>query len=123
MPGSIREYNYTIKPEVEDLARAAGQARRVLGWACDGDKRITCYGVKGDALGVLQMSFTVRARDQWYSRELAQDILNMVTWGLANKAEVQLQSERLPPHEMRGYLYGRTKRWRERSSSSSTSAA
>lgn len=113
MPGSVREYTYTIKPKGDDdVGRLTGQARRVLGWACDGDKRITCKGVTGDAFGLVQLSFTIKARDQWYSRELAQEILNLVTWGLASPAELQLASERLPAHQMRGYMHGRVKQWR-----------
>lgn len=120
MPGSIREYTYTIRPKAdEDFAKLSRQARRILGWACDGDKRITCAGVTGDAFGVVQLHFSIKARDQWYSRQLAQDILNLVTWGLASPAELELASERLPAHEMRGYMYGRVKKWRERSSSPS----
>jgi hypothetical protein len=119
MPGSAREYQYTIKPrDVADIKRLSKQARSVLGWACDGDKRVTCHSVDGDALGVIQLNFTIRAHDQWGSRRLAQDIINIVTWGLSKPAELQLASERLPPHQMRGYLHGRVKTWRERSSSS-----
>lgn len=114
MPGSKREYTYTVKPKPEDLRRVTRQATATLGWACDGDKRIECFGVTGEPFGLVQLKFTIKARDQWYSRQLAQDILNIVTWGLANAAEVQLASTRLPPHEMRGYLYGRSKRWRDR---------
>lgn len=113
MPGSVREYTYTIKPKGDDdLAKLTRQARRVLAWACDGDKRIECAGVTGDAFGLVQLKFTVKARDQWYSRKLAQDILNIVTWGLASPAELQLASERLPAHQMRGYMFGRVKQWR-----------
>jgi hypothetical protein len=117
VPGSKREYVYTVHPRPDDLRRVTRQARATLGWACDGDKRVECYGVTGEALGLVQFRFTVVARDQWYSRQLAQDILNIITWGLENPAEVQLASTRLPPHEMRGYLHGRSKRWRDRGKS------
>lgn len=113
MPESVREYSYTLKPEGADARRLAAQARKVMGWAAAGDKRITEVHVDGDAFGVIQLSFRIKARDQWYSRQLAQDLLNMVSWGLQNPAGVELASTRLPAHERRGYAWGRTKRWRE----------
>lgn len=119
MPGSSRTFTYTIKPDDADMEKAARQARKILGWACEGDKRITCHGVSGDLYGVVQLNLTVVGRDQWWSRRLAQDILNMVTWGLRHPAEIDLLSERQEPHDHRGYMYGRVKQWRERQSPSS----
>lgn len=114
MAGSKRHFTYTLVPESGDVEQAARQARKVLGWACESDSRITCHEVTGDALGVVTLNLTIQGRDQWACRQLAQDILNYVTWGLQNPSELQLQSKRLPPHTVRGYSGGRTKTWRER---------
>jgi len=119
MPGSSRTFSYTLVPQDGDQPRMTAQARKILGWACDGDKRITCHGVDGDAFGVVQLNLTIVGRDQWWSRQLAQDIVNMVTWGLKNPAEMQLLSQRQPAHDHRGYAHGRIKAWRERRSPSS----
>ncbi len=119
MPGSSRTFTYTIKPDGGDLEKATRQARKIMGWACEGDKRITCHGVDGDSFGLVQLNLTVVGRDQWWSRRLAQDILNMVTWGLKNPAQIDLLSERQDPHDHRGYAHGRVRTWRERQSSSS----
>lgn len=117
MPGTTRTFSYTLHPKTgDDLELLASRARKVLGWACDGDKRITCHGVTGDAVGVVQLNMTVVGRDRWRSMRVAQDILNMVTWGLAQPAGVDLSSSRPAVHDHRGYAHGRTKRWRERSS-------
>ena len=117
MPGTTRTFRYTLKAEDEESHEAlAAKARKILGWACDGDKRITCHGVEGDALGVVQINMTIRGRDQWWARQLAQDIANMVTWGLDHPAEMDLFSKSLAPHDHRGYAYGRVKRWREQTS-------
>jgi hypothetical protein len=114
MAGSERTFTYTIKPEAEDVDRLTTKARKILANACDGDDRITCHDVGGDAVGVVTLTLTIRGRDQWESRQLAQDILNHVTWGLKNPAGLDLASERQPPHDHRGYAHGRTKRFRAR---------
>lgn len=114
---TTRTFSYTLKasdPEGHEVL--AQKARKILGWACEGDKRIKCHGVQGDALGVVQVNMTITGRDQWWARQLAQDILNMVTWGIENPAELQLLSESPAPHDHRGYAYGRVKTWREQQS-------
>jgi len=118
MPGSARTFCYTLTPADGDVEKMTRQARKIMGWACDGDKRITCHGVDGGMFSVVQLNMTVVGRDQWNARQLAQDILNMVTWGLANPASMDLLSQRQDPHDHRGYQYGRVKQWRERASSS-----
>jgi hypothetical protein len=91
------------------------RAQRILAWACDGDDRIECHGITGEGLGVVTLNLTIVNRDQWACRQLAQDILNLVTWGLKNEAtRAELQSRRQKPHQRRGYgAGGRTKTWRE----------
>jgi hypothetical protein len=93
----------------------AAQARKILGWTCDGDPRVECHDVSGEALGTVVLSFTIVGRDQWWCRQLAQDILNRITWGLTNDVETKLdlQSYRQEPHTHRGYAHGRTKPYRE----------
>lgn len=116
MPGTRRTYSYTLTPkDVDDTALVAAKVYKILGWACDGDKRVTCMGVTGEALGAVTMNFSIVGRDQWWSRQLAQDILNLVTWGLKQPADVDIQSTPAEIHMNRGYVRGnRTKRWRER---------
>lgn len=113
MPGSTRTFTYTLTPTEADLEKATARARKIMGWACDGDRRITCYGVEGQLYGVVQLSMKITGRDQWATRQIAQDLLNMVTWGLSNPAEMRLLSERLDPHDHRGYAHGRIKTWKE----------
>lgn len=113
MPGATRTFTYTIVPSSEDAVAVSTHARKVLGWACDGDPRITCHGISGDELGVVTLNLTIKARDQWWATQLAQDILNLVLWGIRNKAtRLDLQSRRAAPHTNRGYGHGRTKRTR-----------
>ena len=115
MAGSKKTFTYTLRPPLEDVDRVRGQAERVLGWACDGDSRITCHEVTGPALGVVTLSMTIHGRDRWWATQLAQDILNIVLWGLeTNATRLDLQSRRQEPHQNRGYAHGRTKRYRER---------
>lgn len=116
MPGTLRTYSYTITPkDVNDTPLVANQVYKILGWACDGDKRVTCQGVTGEALGAVTMNFSIVGRDRWWSMQLAQDILNLVTWGLRQPAGVDLLSTPAEIHMNRGYERGnRTKRWRER---------
>lgn len=117
MPGSTRTFRYTLQAATGEGHEAlANRARKVLGWACEGDKRIVCHGVEGDALGVVQINMTITGRDRWWTRQLAQDILNMVTWGLENPAQLELFSKSIEPHDHRGYAHGRVKTWRERQS-------
>ena len=114
MPGSNRTFEYTLKAEnVEDTDRLLKRVERILGWACEGDDRITCHGVSGEAIGIVTINLTVRGRDQWWSRQLAQDIVNLTTWGLANSVSLDLRSFRQEAHEHRGYQWGRSKRYRE----------
>lgn len=115
MPGSKTTFNYTLVPEPDDTEKVRAQAERVLGWACEGDDRITCHEVTGTALGAVALSMTIHARDRWWATQLAQDILNIVLWGLETGAtRLDLQSRRQEPHDHRGYAHGRTKRYRER---------
>ena len=115
MPGSTRTFSYTLIPkDPEALEKVAAKAHRILGWACDGDDRITCYGIDGEALGIVTLNLTIKARDRWWAMQLAQDILNYITWGLRSDVDLDLRSEGPPPHENRGYVRGnRTKTWRE----------
>jgi hypothetical protein len=114
MAGSKRTFSYRLTPRPEDTDRVLRQAEKVLGWACEGDDNIICHGIKGEALGTVEIMLTIVGRDQWWSRQLAQDILNIVTWGLETGAtQLELQSHRQQAHQHRGYRYGRTKRYRE----------
>lgn len=114
MPGSRRTYSYALVPvTMDDAPKVLARAERILGWACDGDERIECHGVTGEALGSITLNLTIVGRDQWWSRQLAQDILNLVTWGLEKDAtRLQLESQRQEVHMHRGYGYGRTKTYR-----------
>jgi len=114
MAGSKRVFTYTLVSPDEPQVLAA-KARRILAWACDGDDRIECHDVSGEALGIVTLNLTIHGRDQWWCRQLAQDIVNMVTWGLKNPARLDLSSKREAPHSNRGYQGGRSKTWRERS--------
>lgn len=115
MPGSKTIFTYTLTPKPEEVDKVRAQADRVLGWACEGDTRITCHEVTGTALGAVTLSMTIHGRDRWWATQLAQDILNIVLWGLETGAtRLDLQSRRQPPHDHRGYAHGRTKRYRER---------
>ncbi len=115
MAGSRRTFQYAITPAPGDVPRVAAQARKILGWACEGDDRIECHDVEGEAVGTVVLVLTIRGRDQWWSRQLAQDILSLTTWGLKNevKTSLDLQSHRQEVHQNRGYAHGRTKRFRE----------
>lgn len=113
MPGSRRTFAYRLTPAPEDTDRVVKQARRVLAWACEGDDRIECHDVTGEALGIVELHLTVINRDQWACRQLAQDILNLVTWGLKNPTQLDLNSKRQQTHDHRGYAHGRSKRYNE----------
>lgn len=117
MAGSKRTFEYILTPGEENVEQTFRRAQRILGWACEGDKRIECHGISGEGLGVVKLSLTIVNRDQWACRQLAQDILNLVTWGLVNDTtQLALQSHRQKPHMRRGYgAGGRTKTWRESS--------
>ena len=120
MPGSTRTFAYTLIPTTPgDTAKVAAKARKIMAYACDGDDRITCHGVndkgvEGEPLGRVTLSMTITARDQWWCKQLAQDVLNLVTWGLGTQVSLDLRSARQPPHQQRGYGRGRTKTWRSR---------
>lgn len=113
MPGSRRTFSYRLLPANEAIEQTAARARKILAWACDGDDRIECHGISGEAVGVVTLELTIVNRDQWACRQLAQDILNYVTWGLADPTNLDLTSERQPAHMNRGYGHGRTKRYNE----------
>lgn len=113
MAGSTRTFSYTLTPRPEDTDQVAGKARKILSWACEGDNRITCHEIQGEALGRVTLSLTIVGRDQWWCRQLAQDIVNLVSWSLANPAQLDLRSDRQKPHQNRGYRAGRRKTWRE----------
>lgn len=115
-----KTYRWRLTPRaeeaVEDLAR---RARKVLGWACDGDPRITCKGVTGEPFGFIDISFKITGRDLWWTGQLGQDIINLVTKRLLDPAAVDIDIEREPIHDHRGYAYGRTARVNRRGRSSS----
>lgn len=113
MPGSRRTFTYSLTPEAGDVKRALRQANKVLAWACEGDSRIECHGVTGEAVGTITLNLTIVNRDQWACRQLAQDILNYVTWGIRTDVNLDLESVRLGPHGHRGYQHGRSKSFNE----------
>jgi hypothetical protein len=116
MGGSTRTFEYVLRPgDTEGAEKLLGRAKKILGWACDGDTRIECHGITGEGLGVITLNLTIRHRDQWACRQLAQDILSQVMWGLekGDATQLDLQSRRQEPHTRRGYAGGRTKTWRE----------
>jgi hypothetical protein len=119
MPGSTRRFEYTLTPVRGDVDKVAEKARKILAWACEGDRRITCHGVRGsgvegEPLGRVTLSMTIRGRDRWWATQLAQDILDIITWGLEAKVDLDLRSARLSPHLNRGYARGnRTKTWKD----------
>lgn len=115
MPGATRDFSYSLTPKDRaDVSLVAAKARKILAWACDGDDRITCKGIEGEALGLVTLKMTIVGRDRWWAMQLAQDILNIVTWNLEKTVQVDLalESWALPPHTNRGYAHGRTKRYR-----------
>jgi hypothetical protein len=114
MVGSKRTFEYVLTPNAsEDVEKLFARARKILGWACDGDTRIECHGITGEGLGAVTLNLTIHHRDQWACRQLAQDVLNKVVWGLAkNATQLQLQSRRQEVHPNRGYAHGRTKTYR-----------
>lgn len=113
MPGSKRTFTYSLTPATDEVERALVKARKILGYACDGDTRITCHGITGEAVGTITLNLTIVERDQWACRQLAQDIVNDITWAMRSDVTLDLVSERLDPHTHRGYQYGRTKRFNE----------
>lgn len=115
MPQSSRTYTYTLVPAPENVERVRKRAEYLLGWACDGDTRITCHQVTGAELGVVTLNMTIKARDRWWAAQLAQDIIDKVVAGITNApTRVEAQSEAHQPHDHRGYAHGRTKRHRDR---------
>jgi hypothetical protein len=114
MTGSERTFTYTLLPAPESADRVLKQAEKILAWVCEGDARVTCHGISGEALGAITLNLTIKGRDQWWCRQLAQDIINLVTWGLKSDAtKLDLQSHRQAAHTHRGYSYGRTKPFRQ----------
>lgn len=113
MPGSRRSFTYTLTPAPGELERALKKATKILGWACDGEPRVECHGITGEVLGTITLNLTVVNKDQWACRQLAQDILNHVTWGISTEVTMDLISERFAPHTRRGYAHGRSKRRNE----------
>ena len=124
MTGSNRTFTYALTPVPEDRDRVLKKATKILAMACDGDSRITCHGITGEALGIITISLTIKGRDQWWSRQLAQDIVNFVTWGLEpGVTQLDLESRRQEAHTHRGYAHGRTKRYRESKPERTTTSA
>lgn len=114
MPGATRHFTHTIRPrDPEDLPQVAARAKKILAWACEGDDRVTCHGITGEPLGQVTMNLTIKGRDRWWAMQLAQDIINYVTWGMSQKVDLDLRSLPPPPHMSRGYGFGRTKTWRD----------
>lgn len=109
---TTRAYQWTLTPaaESETVDELSRRARKVLAWACDGDDRISCKGVGGEGLGMVQISFSVTARDQWATGQISQDLINTITLRLRNPAELDLVKERPPTHRSRGYGHGRSRR-------------
>jgi hypothetical protein len=104
-----RNYVWTVRPsDPAELPRLAKKARKVLAWACEGDDRLTCRGITGEAVGVIQLTFTVVGRDLWAAGQLGQDVITLATRRLKSVAHVS--SLPRPPHMHRGYAYGREKR-------------
>lgn len=108
-----KSYSWTLKPPPEQLDDFSRRARKVLAWACEGDTRITCHGVTGEAFGVVEISFTVVGRDLWGTGQISQDLINTVTMRLKNPADIDFTVERPPVHGNRGYGHGRAKRINE----------
>lgn len=116
MPGTVRTFTYSLIPAPEDVALVAAHTRKVVGWACDGDKALTCHGVSGEELGLVTFTVTVRGRDRWWAAQQVQDILNLVCRGLGDKAgRLVAGSEPLPPHTNRGHTYTRSRASRQAS--------
>lgn len=113
MPGARRTFTYSLTPDVDEYDRVLKQATKVLAWACEGDNRVECHGITGEALGTLTLNMTIVNRDRWAAGQLAQDILNYVLWGIKQDVTMDLASVRLPPHKQRGYAHGRTKTFNE----------
>jgi len=113
MPGTRRTFTYSLTPDADDFDRVLKKAQRILGWACEGDHRVECHGITGEALGTITLNLTVVNRDRWAATQLAQDILNYVTWGVDTDINMDLGSLPPAPHEHRGYQFGRSKRFNE----------
>lgn len=110
MAGSTRTFQYSIQADPAVIPRLLARAEAR---ACESNDQVTCHGVTGEALGVVIMNLTVTGRDQWACRQVVQDILNYVTWGVSVKVtKLDLTSRRQEPHDHRGYSHGRTKRGR-----------
>lgn len=113
MPGTVRTYTYTFVPAPEDVDLVTSHVKKVIGWACDGDTALTCEGVTGAELGLVRFQLKVRARDRWWATQLVQDVLAVIQQGLGSKTGRLLPtSEPPPPHQHRGYAYGRSRRTR-----------
>jgi hypothetical protein len=110
---TTRTYSWTLKPPEEQLDDFSRRARKVLAWACEGDTRISCQGVTGEAFGVVEISFAVTGRDLWATGQISQDLINTVTMRLKNPADIDFTRERPPVHGNRGYGYGRKRRINE----------
>lgn len=113
MPGSVRDFYYAITPQDPEAVQATvKRVRKILSYACIGDDRITCLEVEGEALGTIIIRAKITGRDQWWTRQLAQDVVNVITWGLEQQTgglDLDLRSVRLPTHEARGYVAGNRK--------------
>lgn len=106
-----RNYIWRLTPrEDEDLAELGRRARGVLGWACEGDKRLECQGVSGEAFGFVEIGFQVKGRDLWDAGQIGQNIIDLATRRLRNPAIASVLVAPLSPHDHRGYEHGRTQR-------------
>jgi hypothetical protein len=106
-----RDYVWRLTPrEDEDLAELGRRARGVLGWVCEGDKRVDCRGISGESFGFVEIGFRVKGRDLWDAGQIGQNIIDLATRRLRNPAIASVQMEPLAPHDHRGYEHGRTKR-------------
>lgn len=121
MPATSRTFTYTLVPAPGDVEAVSARVRKVVGWACDGDRALTCEGVTGEELGVVTFTLVARGRDRWWATQLVQDILNRIQDSLRDKpVRLVLGSASPPPHDHRGYAHGRTQRTRSPAQDSST---
>ena len=45
---TTRTFTYTLKPVPGDTEDAFRRAAKILGWRCDGEKRIACQCIRGE---------------------------------------------------------------------------
>lgn len=113
MPGTSRTFTYTLIPAPGDVETVAARVRKVIGWACDGDRALTCHGITGEELGIVTFTLVAQGRDRWWATQLVQDVLSRIQDNLRDRpVRLVLGSAPPPPHDHRGYAHGRTKRTR-----------